>query len=95
MIGHKLIIEDDKMKYLFIGTIFNILVGSVAFAQQADQQSSSPPVEYTLKITPQELDLLGKALGNQPYNDVAPLLQKLRSQFVEQNKLKKVEPVKK
>ena len=34
MIGHKLIIEDDKMKYLFIGTIFNILVGSVAFAQR-------------------------------------------------------------
>ena len=43
MIGHKLIIEDDKMKYLFIGTIFNILVGSVAFAQQVDQQFSHPP----------------------------------------------------
>ena len=94
MIGHKLIIEDDKMKYLFIGTIFNILVGSVAFAQQADQQSSAPS-EYTLKITSQELDLLGRALGTMPYNDIAPLLQKLRSQVVEQQKPKKAEPVKK
>ena len=81
-----------RLKLIFIGCL---IVATPVMAQEASQSASSPPVEYTLKITPQELDLLGKALGNQPYNDVAPLLQKLRSQFVEQNKLKKVEPVKK
>ena len=71
------------------------LIVSPAMAQEATQPVSSAPSEYTLKITSQELDLLGRALGTMPYNDIAPLLQKLRSQVVEQQKSKKVEPAKK
>ena len=68
-----------------------ILAASLIVSPAMAQEQSSQPSEYVLKITPQELDLLGKALGGLPYNNVAPLLQKLRSQVVEQQKPKKVE----
>ena len=72
-----------------------ILAASLIAIPAMAQEQSSAPSEYTLKITSQELDLLGRALGTMPYNDIAPLLQKLRSQVVEQQKSKKVEPAKK
>ena len=72
-----------RLKLIFIGC----LIVSPAMAQE----QSSQPSEYVLKITPQDLDLMGKALGTMPYNDIAPLLQKLRSQVVEQQHPKKAE----
>ena len=65
-----------RLKLIFIG----LLVASPAVAQQPQIQ----PTEYNLKITPQELDLLAKALGQMPYNEVVPMFQKLRSQILEQ-----------
>lgn len=65
-----------RLKLIFIG----LLIASPAVAQQQQVQ----PMEYNLKITPQELDLLAKALGQMPYNEVVPMFQKLRSQIVEQ-----------
>lgn len=65
-----------RLKLIFIG----LLIASPAVAQQPQIQ----PTEYNLKITPQELDLLAKALGLMPYNEVVPMFQKLRSQIVEQ-----------
>lgn len=50
------------------------------------------PTEYTLKITPQELELLAKALGSQPYNDVAVFMNKIRQQVIDQQNTKKIEP---
>jgi len=46
------------------------------------------PTEYSLKVTSTELELIGKALGTQPYNDVVPLMSKLRQQVMEQQKPK-------
>ncbi len=46
--------------------------------------------EFTVKLTGPELDIVGKGLGTQPFNDAAPILQKLRDQVVAQQKT--VEP---
>lgn len=76
-----------RLKLIFIG----LLVASPVIAQEQPSQ----PTEYNLKITPQELDQVGKALGLMPYNDIAPLMQKLRAQVMEQQQPKKVEEPKK
>ncbi len=54
-----------------------VLISSVAYGQQ-------PVSEYNLKVTPQEIELIGKGIGLLPFNDVAALVQKLRSQVMEQ-----------
>ncbi len=53
-----------------------VLLSTVAHAQQ--------PNEYNLKVSPQEIELIGKGIGLLPFNDVAALVQKLRSQVMEQ-----------
>lgn len=65
------------MKKFLITAAF--LLVSPALAQQ-------PPSEYIIKLTPADVAVVGKALGSQPFNDVAPLLQKLQGQIEEQNK---------
>jgi len=52
------------------------LISCPVFAQQQ--------IEYTVKLTGQELDLIGEGLGTQPFKVVAPLLQKMREQIAEQ-----------
>ena len=48
-----------------------------ALAQQAQQ-------EVTLKVTNDDVNVIGRALGKLPFDEVAGLVQKLRSQIVEQ-----------
>lgn len=62
------------MKNLSIGIVFALL-STNALAQVP---------EYTVKITQPELNLIGRGLGGLPYNDVADLVNKLRSQIMEQ-----------
>ncbi len=50
-----------------------------AYAQSASVPNVSAQ-DFTIKLTGAELDVIGKGLGTQPFNDVAPLLQKLREQ---------------
>lgn len=59
-----------------------IVLAAPAYAQQA------APVEYNLKLTAQEVDILGEALGTLPYSKVAVLIQKIRQQIVEQQQPK-------
>jgi hypothetical protein len=59
-------------RFILIG----MLVATPAFAQQ--------PTEYTIKLTPAELDTIGKGLGDVPFKEAAPLLQKLREQIAAQ-----------
>lgn len=59
------------------------LLPTVAFAQ---------PTELTFKVTPAEIDVIAKGLETQPFKDVAPLLQKLRQQFTEQQAKPEVKP---
>ncbi len=56
--------------------------------------TSAMAEDFTIKLTGPELDIVGKGLGTQPFNDVAPLLQKLREQVAAQQP-KPVEPEKK
>lgn len=55
-------------------------VAALAVPTLAQQQIT----EYTLKITPAEVETVGKALGKLPFEDVAKLIQKLQTQIVEQ-----------
>jgi hypothetical protein len=73
------------IKRLIVGCC---LVSTLAFSQAV--------VTYNLTVTSQEIDLIGKVLNTQPFGDVAPLVNKLQSQIVEQNKKnenKAVEPI--
>jgi hypothetical protein len=58
---------------------------------QAQQQQS---IEYTVKLTAAELDVVGEALGSQPYKLAAPLINKLRQQVIEQQQKAAAEPKK-
>lgn len=49
---------------------------TVAFAQ--------PEPEFKLTVTAKEADMIGRGLGSLPFADVAPLMQKLRQQVMEQ-----------
>lgn len=42
--------------------------------------------EYILKLTSQELQILGLALGELPFKQSAPLINKLQTQIQEQEK---------
>lgn len=42
---------------------------------------------FTLQLTTQDLDVIGKALGELPYKMVGPLIAKVDAQLVEQQKL--------
>jgi len=46
--------------------------------------TSAMAEDFTIKLTGPELDIIGKGLGTQPFNDSAPLLQKLREQVAAQ-----------
>ena len=46
--------------------------------------TSAMAQEFTVKLTGPELDIVGKGLGTQPFNDAAPVLQKLREQVAAQ-----------
>lgn len=57
-----------------------ILAFAIPLAAQQQAQ------ELTLKVTPAEVDTIGKGLGKLPFDEVAAIIQKLRNQIVEQQK---------
>ena len=72
-----------------------LILAAILFASPAMAQ------DVTLHVNNAELGLIGKGLGTLPFNDVAPLMNKLQSQVVEQQKAaekpvdKPAEPAKK
>jgi hypothetical protein len=46
-------------------------------------------MEYTIKLTAQEVTLLGEVLGNAPYRTIAALMAKLQQQVSEQEQKEK------
>ena len=65
----------------FLSVAF-LMITVPAFAQPAP---SSAPTEYNIsKLTPAEIDLLGRGLGKLSYEEVAVLIQKIRQQIIEQ-----------
>lgn len=57
------------------------------------QQSQAPTQEYTIKLTAQDLDVIGAGLGDQPFNKAAPLINKLKQQVMEQQQAKEAPKV--
>ena len=58
-----------------------------AIAQQVQ------PVEYNFKLNEAEINVISKGLGTQPFAEVAPIMQKMQKQFIDQQpKPKPVDP---
>lgn len=53
-----------------------LLLPCSAMAQQ--------PIEYNLKLTTQEIEVISDGLGTQPFNKVVPIVNKMRAQVLEQ-----------
>lgn len=75
------------------------LMSSSALAQQQQQPVVAPTAEFRLSVTSQELDVISEGLQTQPFGKVAPIMQKLRQQIVDQQTaaqkpVDKVEPSK-
>ena len=60
------------MRKLFL---IGFMISSSAIAQ---------PVEYNFKLNEAEINVISKGLGTQPFAEVAPLMQKMQKQFIEQ-----------
>lgn len=67
-----------------------VLLSAVAFLPVP--ANAETPVEVNIKLTSQELDLIGTALGSQPYNQAFPLMNKLRQQWIDQQPKEAVVP---
>ena len=61
-----------------------VLIGCLLASPCLAQQQQLPTQEYTIKLTAQQLDVIGAGLGDQPFNKAAPLINKLRQQVIEQ-----------
>lgn len=64
--------------------ILATMLPTLAFAQTTTIQPSQSVPEWTLKVTPPELDLISEGLQTQPFGKVVPLINKLRQQIVDQ-----------
>ena len=62
-----------------------------AMAQQPQSIPPSTPTEFHLTIKPTDVNTLAKALGKLPFEEVADLMQSLRSQIIDQQVPRKVE----
>lgn len=70
--------KGKKMKNLLISVSLFFIVSDAVAQQQ-------PPVaDYSLKLNSNEIDILGRALGKLPYEEVAVLIQKIRQQIISQ-----------
>ena len=70
------------MKY-FLGLIGFALVGALIGGAFAIAQQQQQP-EYTFKLNEAEINIISEGLGTQPFAKVAPLMQKMQRQFIEQ-----------
>jgi hypothetical protein len=66
------------MRYLFA---FLMLVPTIAFAQTP----APPPRTYTLTMTADEVNTVLNKIGEMPWKDINPVLQKLIGQINAQN----------
>lgn len=77
--------KGKEMKKALI--IAGICLPTMLYAQQVNQPVATPvtpPVEYSLKVTSTELDLISDGLQSQPFGKVLPLMNKLRQQVLDQ-----------
>ena len=70
----RLKVNQRKTKMRRISLVIALLL--IPVVSQAQQ--------YTLTVSPQELGIIGDALGGKPYAQVAPLMKKLEQQVEQQ-----------
>jgi hypothetical protein len=58
-----------------------LFLGAAGVSAAAD---SNTPKQYTLTVTSDEVNEIGAALGNEPFNKVSALMEKLKAQVTEQ-----------
>lgn len=63
--------------FIIVPLVFGLSASS-SYAQQPQ------PSEYLLKVTPADVDLISEGLQTQPFGKVVPLINKLRTQIMEQ-----------
>lgn len=61
----------------------------------ASAQQPAPPSEYTIKLTSQELNVIGEALGELAFKKSAPVINSIQKQVNEKNISNKPEEPKK
>lgn len=66
------------------GIILGAILAAALAAPQAAAQAPKVPTHYTLSVTLQELGVIGAALGDRPFKDVASLLANLNKQVQDQ-----------
>lgn len=69
--------ELNKMRKLIIVIC---LIATPALAQEPQVTNQI----YNLRVTNDEINVIGKSLGKLPFDEVAPIIQKLRTQIAEQ-----------
>jgi hypothetical protein len=82
------------LKSLLMAAIITIPVIAFAQTQQPVQQPPLPQ-EFNLKLTPDEVTIVGKGLEERPFKEAAPLMQKLREQIMQQQKPVPTKPLEK
>ena len=70
------------MKTFALGFSAGILFLSVVASLPAISQPQ--PVEYNFKLNEAEINVISKGLGTQPFAEVAPIMQKMQKQFIDQ-----------
>ncbi len=74
--------KGKKKMFKRIGLAF--LVISVAYIPSALIAQQVQPVEYNFKLNEAEINVISKGLGTQPFAEVAPIMQKMQKQFIDQ-----------
>ena len=62
-------------------SLSSVLLGLIVISPVHAQTA---PAEYVIKLKPPALELIGRGLGKLPFEEVAPLMQELRQQVMEQ-----------
>lgn len=78
---------------LVIGVVVaQLALLGLVYAQQAKPQ---PLKEYTLKLTGDDVDLIGEGLGSMPFAKVINTMSRIQQQVIDQQKASVKEPEKK
>ena len=81
-----------KSNYYFKAFMLTSALCLVGGIGKSLAQQPTAPNEFHLTIKSTDVNVIGKALGKLPFDEVAELLQSLRAQIIEQSVPKAVEP---
>ena len=84
--------KKKMIKLLGVVVLVSVVTVFSVYEFARGQQAQS---EYIFKLNEAEINVISKGLGTQPFAEVAPIMQKMQKQFIEQQpKPKPVDPAK-